>query len=372
MVKTTLIFLFGLLLLSCDIFEELDVTLYVEDSYTGLGDDYVTIRYDYTAGYNTIAKLDLYEFDSGSSINEYIKTYPLSPGMNRELALEDADYRIRTSGGLRGYRLEVIPMQARSGEQSPFNFFSGESYYFRIDQRDNAGILGPVEIDETIYSDFFFGGFQGANWIEQHSRVYIRPYAQADGEYFNTLDYRYRFGAAADLTDPLAADDFIPIPNDAGSVYLAVVNAVGGFFATVSGISYDFAPAGANFNYTPGAPTEVNLLSADTYGGFSWPSGAIHPEQYYRIEVIGAESNGIGETTIPYYIYNGVRYLPSFTSRKDGPEQIITMEFTLEEIVPNNGIAIYLSNPNPQAISTASDMPFPGSNPFLTDPSVEF
>jgi hypothetical protein len=160
MVKTTLIFLFGLLLLSCDIFEELDVTLYVEDSYTGLGDDYVTIRYDYTAGYNTIAKLDLYEFDSGSSINEYIKTYPLSPGMNRELALEDADYRIRTSGGLRGYRLEVIPMQARSGEQSPFNFFSGESYYFRIDQRDNAGILAPLRSTRPSIQIFSLGVFK--------------------------------------------------------------------------------------------------------------------------------------------------------------------------------------------------------------------
>jgi hypothetical protein len=158
MVRSVLLVL-SLILMSCNWFEELEVRLYVEGSYTSLGDDYVTIRYDYTPGYNTIAKLDLYEYDPSSSFTDYIKSYSLAPGVNRDLALEDADFRLHPSGDFKGFRLDVIPLQSRAGEESPFNFYSGESYFFRIDRRTSDTTFGGFFVENMVQSQFFLGQF---------------------------------------------------------------------------------------------------------------------------------------------------------------------------------------------------------------------
>jgi hypothetical protein len=238
--------------MACDFYDDLQVQLYVDGAYTSLGSDYVSIRYDYTPGYNTIATLDLYEYEQGPTLhlNRFIRSYTLEPGIGQTLALEDADSRLMTADILKGFRLEVVPMQSRSGEESPFNFFAGDSYFFKIDNRTNATSFQGVQLSPTLFSQLFLDNFTWENWEEKHTTVFGKVDNGEDLGVFDTFDYRYETSGTVNNGSPVSDDGFFPITSDDQSIDLQVVNA-GGTFLDLGTFNYDADTVTPSiFNYT--------------------------------------------------------------------------------------------------------------------------
>jgi hypothetical protein len=346
-------FIVFLLAFSCGFYDDLEVRLYVEDAYSSLGNDYVTIRYDYKPGYNTVAVLDLYEYGQNPYIDRYINTYTLEEGVDLELALEDADSRLYEGGDVKGFRLEIVPLQSRAGEESPFNFYRGDSYLFLVDRRTNGDDFGNFGFDPMLYSQFQFENFQGSDWETLHSTVYARVWSEQDAGGFDTYSYHYRYDVDATPSDPVAEDGFVPIPSEAEELWVTVVNAMG-TYRPVPIITappqppyenlaeYNFASNTPPFEYEPLSPL-YNLLSPDHLTK-PFPSD-FHPGQFYHIEYWG---QNISWSTIPYMIYEGKRHLPSFRHFERGGDVILELEFTVPAAITlTSSFGLYLSNPAP-------------------------
>jgi hypothetical protein len=325
----------------------------VDGAYTSLGSDYVSIRYDYTPGYNTIATLDLYEYEQGPTLhlNRFIRSYTLEPGIGQTLALEDADSRLMTADILKGFRLEVVPMQSRSGEESPFNFFAGDSYFFKIDNRTNATSFQGVQLSPTLFSQLFLDNFTWENWEEKHTTVFGKVDNGEDLGVFDTFDYRYETSGTVNNGSPVSDDGFFPITSDDQSIDLQVVNA-GGTFLDLGTFNYDADTVTPSiFNYTIKNDPEV---FQDITTGVSSFSGPLEEGTSYTLRVAQRAINDSGANvaidwaTVAYAVVDsGNReFLPAFRYY-DYDENRVVMEFEVHVPPASAGLnmSVYLSNP---------------------------
>jgi hypothetical protein len=328
----------------------------------------LAIRYDYTPGYNTIAKLDLYEYDPSSSFTDYIKSYSLAPGVNRDLALEDADFRLHPSGDFKGFRLDVIPLQSRAGEESPFNFYSGESYFFRIDRRTSDTTFGGFFVENMVQSQFFLDNFQGSDWVRKHGQVFFKINADEDQGGFDTYDYYYDFTSVADLTDPFVDKPLLPISQRIGDLEILAANKAGGT-RLIFDVQFDFQtpnntpPTFHPFDFvaTPDSAAPYDLDNEN-------PINQLNTGVPYRLRSSGDfGTSGVWWSTIPYYMIDGVKYLPNFHHYESAGKIHIEYSFTIPSSESTKTINIYLSNPVPDLGGLPENAEIPNSSLVLSD-----